>query len=218
MRCTADALLFDSDETLVSSLRSVKRVWSEWVESYGMTLEEAMARVEVHGRPAAEIAAALLPADQVAEGLRRLVDAEVADALSGGVVPVPGAVALLASLPQDRWAVVTSSSRRVAETRLNQVGIHPKFLITSDDDITHYKPHPEPFLLAAERLGFEPARCVVVEDAPAGLTAGRAAGMATIALTTTHRPDELDADVTVADLTAVSARVTGTGELEISVG
>ncbi|MCF3106166.1 HAD-IA family hydrolase [Streptomyces roseoverticillatus] len=218
MRCTADALLFDSDETLVSSLRSVKRVWSEWVESYGMTLEEAMARVEVHGRPAVEIAAALLPADQVAEGLRRLVDAEVADALAGGVVPVPGAVALLASLPQDRWAVVTSSSRRVAETRLNQVGIHPKFLITSDDDITHYKPHPEPFLLAAERLGFDPARCVVVEDAPAGLTAGRAAGMATVALTTTHRPDELDADATVADLTALSARVTGTGELEITVG
>ncbi|WKU43238.1 HAD-IA family hydrolase [Streptomyces sp. VNUA116] len=218
MRFTADALLFDSDETLVSSLWSVRHVWSRWVESYGMTLEEVVARVEVHGRPAAEIAAALLPADQVAEGLRRLVDAEVADALAGGVVPVPGAVALLASLPQDRWAVVTSSSRRVAETRLNQVGVHPKFLITSDDDITRYKPHPEPFLLAAERLGFDPARCVVVEDAPAGLTAGRAAGMATIALTTTHRPDELEADATVADLTALSARVNGSGELEITTG
>ncbi|PSJ28277.1 phosphatase [Streptosporangium nondiastaticum] len=218
MRFTADALLFDSDETLVSSLWSVRHVWSRWVESYGMTLEEVVARVEVHGRPAAEIAAALLPADQVAEGLRRLVDAEVADALAGGVVPVPGAVALLASLPQDRWAVVTSSSRRVAETRLNQVGVHPKFLITSDDDITRYKPHPEPFLLAAERLGFDPARCVVVEDAPAGLTAGRAAGMATIALTTTHRPDELEADATIADLTALSARVNGSGELEITIG
>ncbi|WP_058043200.1 HAD-IA family hydrolase [Streptomyces roseifaciens] len=218
MRFSASALLFDSDETLVSSLQSVKRVWSSWVESYGMTLEEAMARVEVHGRPAAEIAAALLPAGQVAEGLRRLADAEVADALAGGVVPVPGAVALLASLPQDRWAVVTSSSRRVAETRLGQVGIHPKFLITSDDDLTHYKPHPEPFLLAAERLGVDPSRCIVVEDAPAGLAAGRAAGMATIALTTTHRPDELDADATVADLTAVSARVDEAGELEIVVG
>ncbi|MFF7727023.1 HAD-IA family hydrolase [Streptomyces sp. NPDC008001] len=218
MQFSASALLFDSDETLVSSLRSVKRVWSAWAESYGMTLEEAMARVEVHGRPAAEIVAALLPAGQAAEGLRRLVDAEVADALAGGVEPVPGALALLASLPQDRWAVVTSSSRRVAETRLAQAGIEPKFLITSDDDLTHYKPHPEPFLLAAERLGFDPARCVVVEDAPAGLTAGRAAGMATIALTTTHRPEELRADAVVADLTAVSARVTGTGELEIVAG
>ncbi|MBF6047258.1 HAD-IA family hydrolase [Streptomyces sp. NRRL B-1677] len=218
MRFPADALLFDSDETLVSSLRSVKRVWSRWAESYGMTLEEAMARVEVHGRPAAEIVAALLPADQAAEGLRRLIDAEVADALAGGVVPVPGALALLASLPEDRWAVVTSSSRRVAGTRLGQVGIHPKFLITSDDDITRFKPHPEPFLLAAERLSFDPARCVVVEDAPAGLAAGRAAGMATIALTTTHRPDQLDADASVADLTALSARVTTAGDLEITVG
>ncbi|GGX88215.1 HAD-IA family hydrolase [Streptomyces hiroshimensis] len=218
MRFTASALLFDSDETLVSSLQSVQHVWSRWVESYGMTLEEAMARVEVHGRPAAEIVAALLPAEKVAEGLRRLVDAEVADALAGGVTPVPGAAALLASLPEDRWAVVTSSSRRVAETRLAQAGIHPKFLITSDDDITHYKPHPEPFLLAAERLGVDPSRCVVVEDAPAGLAAGRAAGMATVALTTTHRPDQLRADATVADLTAVSARVDEAGDLEITVG
>ncbi|MCD9146019.1 HAD-IA family hydrolase [Streptomyces albireticuli] len=217
MRFSANALLFDSDETLVSSLRSVRRVWSQWTESYGMTLEEAMARVQVHGRPAAEIAAALLPADQVAEGVRRLVDAEVADAVAGNVKPVPGAIELLASLPQDRWAVVTSGSRRIAEARLHQVGIHPKFLVTSDDDLTHYKPHPEPFLLAAERLGVEPSRCVVFEDAPAGLTAGRAAGMATIALTTTHRADELAADATVADLTAVSARVMESGDLEITV-
>ncbi|MGK5728020.1 HAD-IA family hydrolase [Streptomyces sp. URMC 124] len=218
MRFSASALLFDSDETLVSSLRSVRRVWSQWVESYGMTLEEAMDRVEVHGRPAAEIAAALLPAGEVEEGLRRLAEAEVADALAGGVVAVPGAAGLLASLPQDRWAVVTSSSRRVAEARLGQVGIRPKFLITSDDDITHFKPHPEPFLLAAARLGVDPSRCVVVEDAPAGLAAGRAAGMATVALTTTHRPDELDADVTVADLTAVSVRVDDAGELEVLAG
>jgi mannitol-1-/sugar-/sorbitol-6-phosphatase len=217
MRFSADALLFDSDETLVSSFTSVKRVWSQWTESYGMTLEEAMARVEVHGRPAAEIVAALLPANQVAEGLRRLVDAEVADAVAGNVVPVPGAAELLASLPQDRWAVVTSGSRRIAEARLSQVGIYPKFLVTSDDNLTHYKPHPEPFLLAAERLGVNPARCVVVEDAPAGLTAGRAAGMATIALTTTHHTDELDANATVADLTAVSAQVTEAGDLEITV-
>ncbi|MEU4211057.1 HAD-IA family hydrolase [Streptomyces sp. NPDC026206] len=217
MRFSADALLFDSDETLVSSIRSAVRVWSRWAESYGMTLEEAMSRVEVHGRPAAAIVADLLPAEQVAEGVRRLAEAEVADAAAGGVVLVPGAAELLASLPEDRWAVVTSGTRQVAEARLNQVGIHPKFLITFDD-ITHHKPHPEPFLLAAEWLGLDPSRCVVVEDAPAGLTAGQAAGMATIALTTTHQAHELKADVTVADLTALSARVTEAGNLEIIVG
>ncbi len=215
MRLPADALLFDSDETLVSCLHSVVRVWTRWAQSYGLTPAD-VARVEVHGRPAAAIVAELLPAEQVAEALVRLEEAEVADAAAGGAVPVPGAVELLASLPVDRWAVVTSANRRVAGARLGRAGIHPKFLVTVDD-ITHHKPHPEPFLLAAGQLGVDPARCVVVEDAPAGLAAGRAAGMATIALTTTHRAQELEADVTVADLTALSVQVMGDGRLEISV-
>ncbi|WP_329404915.1 HAD-IA family hydrolase [Streptomyces melanogenes] len=215
MHFTADAILFDSDETLVSSMRSVVRAWTGWAEAYGMTLED-VARVEVHGRPAAAIVAELLPAAQVAEAVARLEDAEVADAVGGGVVPVPGAPELLAALPLDRWAVVTSGTRHVAEARLAQVGIRPAHLITVDD-ITHHKPHPEPFLLAAERLGVAPARCLVVEDAPAGLTSARAAGMKTLALTRTHKPHELDADATATDLTAVSVRVTATG-LEISVG
>lgn len=215
MRLSADAILFDSDETLVSSMRSVVRAWTGWAAAYGMTLED-VARVEVHGRPAAAIVAELLPAAQVAEAVARLEDAEVADAVAGGVVAVPGAPELLAVLPLDRWAVVTSGTRRVAEARLAQVGIRPAHLVTVDD-ITHHKPHPEPFLLAAERLGVAPARCVVVEDAPAGLTSGRAAGMKTVALTRTHQAHELDADATVADLTSVSVRVTATG-LEITVG
>ncbi|MFD8997737.1 HAD-IA family hydrolase [Streptomyces abikoensis] len=216
MRFLADALLFDSDETLVSSQRSVLRIWREWAESYGMTLEEAMSRVEVHGRPAAAIIADLLPAEQVEEGLQRLVDAEVADAAAGGVEAVPGAAELLASLPEDRWAVVTSSSRRVAEARLSPVGIHPRHLVTSGD-VTHHKPHPQPFLVAAERLGFAPARCIVIEDSPTGLASGRAAAMPTIALTTTHQANQLEADAIVTDLTRVSVRVTQTGDLEITV-
>ncbi|MEV6552124.1 HAD-IA family hydrolase [Streptomyces sp. NPDC051597] len=215
MHLSADALLFDSDETLVSSMRSVVRAWTGWAASYGMTLQD-VARVEVHGRPAAAIVAELLPADQVARAVARLEDAEVADALAGGVEPVPGAPGLLAQLPPDRWAVVTSGTRRVAEARLGGVGIHPRHLVTVDD-ITHHKPHPEPFLLAAERLGVDPARCVVVEDAPAGLASGRAAGMTTIALTRTHPAHELDADLTIEDLTSVSVRATPTG-LEITVG
>ncbi|MCC3773795.1 HAD-IA family hydrolase [Streptomyces sp. UNOB3_S3] len=217
MRFSANAILFDSDETLVSSQRSVLRVWRQWAESYGMTLEEAMSRVEVHGRPAAAIIADLLPEEQVKGGVQRLVDAEVADAAAGGVEAVGGAVNLLVSLPQDRWAVVTSSSRRVVEARLAPVGIRPKFLVTSDD-VTHHKPHPEPFLLAAERLGVNPADCVVVEDSPAGLASARAAGMATIALTTTHKAHQLEADATVPDFTGVSVQVTETGALEITVG
>ncbi|MGW3942081.1 HAD family hydrolase [Streptomyces phaeochromogenes] len=214
MKIQADALLFDNDGTLVSSLESVYRCWTRWAEEYGITAEE-FARVELHGRPAAEIAADLLPADRVAEAVVRIEQLEVED-VEGGVHLLPGTRALLDSVPADRWAVVTSATRRLAEARLDEAGIRPKTLIAADD-ITRGKPDPEPFLLAARRLGVDPARCVVFEDAPAGLQAGRSAGMTTVALTTTHQAAELQADVVVGDLSAVSALVTD-GGVEISVG
>ncbi|PSM39865.1 phosphatase [Streptomyces dioscori] len=214
MKIHADALLFDNDGTLVSSLDSVYRCWSRWAAEYGITAEE-FARVELHGRPAAEIAADLLPAARVAEAVVRIEQLEVEDVV-GGVHLLPGTKALLDSLPADRWAVVTSATRRLGEARLAEVGIRPKNLVAADD-ITRGKPDPEPFLLAARRLGVDPARCVVFEDAPAGLQAGRAAGMTTVALTTTHRAAELIADVVVEDLSAVSALVTDEG-VELSVG
>ncbi|MFD3314803.1 HAD family hydrolase [Streptomyces sp. NPDC058694] len=214
MKIQADALLFDNDGTLVSSLESVYRCWTRWAEEYGITPEE-FARVELHGRPAAEIAADLLPADRVAEAVVRIEQLEVED-VEGGVQLLPGTRALLDSVPADRWAVVTSATRRLAEARLAEAGIRPKTLIAADD-ITRGKPDPEPFLLAARRLGVDPARCVVFEDAPAGLQAGRSAGMTTVALTTTHQAAELVADIVVGDLSAVSALVTG-GGVEISVG
>ncbi|WP_328497490.1 HAD family hydrolase [Streptomyces sp. NBC_00414] len=213
MKIQADALLFDNDGTLVLSLESVYRCWSRWAAEYGITPEE-FARVELHGRPAAEIAADLLPAARVPEAVVRIEQLEVED-VAGGVRLLPGTKALLDSLPADRWAVVTSATRRLGEARLAEVGIRPKNLIAADD-ITRGKPDPEPFLLAARRLGVDPARCVVFEDAPAGLQSGRAAGMTTVALTTTHRAAELTADIVVADLSAVSALVTDAG-VELSV-
>ncbi|MEV4440360.1 HAD-IA family hydrolase [Streptomyces sp. NPDC049577] len=214
MRFSLDAVLFDSDETLIHSVRTVVPAWTEWVTSYGLTPEDVL-RVGVHGRPAAAIVGDLLPADRVAEALRRLEDAEVAAA--GGVTPVPGAVEVLAALPADRWAVVTSGTRRVAAARLARAGIDPKCLITAEDT-TRHKPHPAPFLLAAERLGVDPARCLVVEDAPVGLDAARAAGMATLALTTTHSEQDLKADAVTGDLTAVTVRFDESTGLAVTVG
>ncbi|MFH8612719.1 HAD family hydrolase [Streptomyces sp. NPDC018029] len=208
MKIHADALLFDNDGTLVSSLESVYRCWTRWAREYGITAEE-FGRVELHGRPAADIAADLLPPEKVAEAVARIDELEVSD-VAGGVVLLPGTRELLDSLPMDRWAVVTSATRVLAEARLAEVGIRPGLLIAADD-ITHGKPDPEPFLLAAEKLGADPARCVVFEDAPAGLQAGRAAGMTTVALATTHDASELSADVVVKDLSAVSAQATAGG-------
>jgi mannitol-1-/sugar-/sorbitol-6-phosphatase len=214
MKIPAEALLFDNDGTLVSSLESVHRCWTRWAEEFGITAEE-FARVELHGRPAVEIAADLLPADIVPQALARIEQLEVEDVPNGGVHLLPGTRAFLDALPADRWAVVTSATRRLAEARLEAVGILPKTLVAADD-VTRGKPDPEPYLLAARELGVDPARCVVFEDAPAGLRAGRAAGMTTVALTTTHQAHELDADLVVENLSALSALVTG-GSVEISV-
>jgi sugar-phosphatase len=209
MKIHAHALLFDNDGTLVSSLASVDRCWARWATEYGITAEE-FARVELHGRPAAEIAADLLPADLVPQAVARIEDLEVDDVPNGGVHLLPGTRAFLDALPAERWAVVTSATRRLAEARLDAVGILPKTLVAADD-VTRGKPDPEPYLLAARALGVDPADCVVFEDAPAGLTAGRAAGMTTVALTTTHQAHELQADLVVENLSALSALVTEQG-------
>ncbi|MFF9097906.1 MULTISPECIES: HAD family hydrolase [unclassified Streptomyces] len=214
MTIHAQALLFDNDGTLVSSLDSVRRCWTRWAGEYGITAE-AFARVELHGRPAAEIVADLLPAGLVPQAVARVEQLEVDDVADGGVRLLPGTKDFLDALPAERWAVVTSATRRLAEARLDAVGILPKTLIAADD-ITRGKPDPEPYLLAARRLGVDPARCVVFEDAPAGLQAGRAAGMTCVALATTHRADELDADLVVDDLSALSVLVTDEG-VEIAV-
>ncbi|MCI3222457.1 HAD family hydrolase [Streptomyces sp. NP-1717] len=213
MKIHADALLFDNDGTLISSMASVYRCWTRWAGEFGISADD-FARVELHGRPAAEIVADLLPAATVPAAVARIEQLEVED-VAGGVVLLPGAADLVAALPADRWAVVTSASRRLAGARLAEVGIRPGTLIAADD-ITRGKPDPEPFLLAADRLGVDPARCVVFEDAPAGLRSGAAAGMRTVALTTTHDRSELTADAVVGDLTAVSVQVRGV-ELEIGL-
>ncbi|MEW1718859.1 HAD family hydrolase [Streptomyces sp. NPDC093109] len=208
MTIHAEALLFDNDGTLVSSLASVTRCWTRWAREYGVTAED-FARVGLHGRPAAEIAADLLPAAEVAAAVARIEQLEVDD-VPGGVELLPGTAELLAALPAERWAVVTSAGRRLADARLAEAGIRPKTLVTADD-ITRGKPDPEPYLLGAARLGVDPARCVVFEDAPAGLASARAAGMKTVALTTTHERAELLADLVVPDLSALSVQVTAGG-------
>ncbi|WP_043681919.1 HAD family hydrolase [Streptomyces xylophagus] len=209
MKIHAEALLFDNDGTLVSSLESVRRCWTRWAKEFGISAED-FARVELHGRTAVEIAADLLPADVVPEAVARIEALEVADVANGGAVLLPGTKDFLDSLPADRWAVVTSATRRLAEARLAHAGILPKTLVVAED-VTRGKPDPEPYLLAARQLGIDPARCVVFEDAPAGLRAGRAAGMITVALATTHEAHELDADLVVSDLSALSALVSDGG-------
>ncbi len=181
------ALLFDMDGVLIDSTPAVARVWRRWALEHGFNPEEVVARA--HGRPSLTTVREYLPnANHEAEN-REVERREIEDI--EGVVPLPGALELLASLPADRWTIVTSCTRRLAEVRLRAADLPlPKKLITSND-VTHGKPYPEPYLKGAAILGFPPADCIVVEDAPAGVRAGKAAGAKVIAFKTTVQESAL---------------------------
>jgi len=175
------ALLFDLDGVLINSTPAVARVWRRWAVEHGFDPEEVVARA--HGRPSLTTVREYLPnADHEAENLE--VERREIDDLEG-VVPLPGALDLLASLPEDRWTIVTSCTRPLAEVRIKAAGLPlPRKLITSND-IHHGKPHPEPYRKGASVLGFPAEECVVLEDVPAGVRAGKSAGAMVIAFTTT---------------------------------
>lgn len=192
----AAALLFDLDGTLVDSTALITRAWTRWAVEEGLSRESFLG-VPLHGRPARDIVHDLVP-DREDEALRRILDIEAST--EGGVRTLPGADRLLTHLGPDEWAVVTSGSGRIAEPRLAALPVRPRVVVTADD-VQRGKPDPEPFLLAARRLGItDPARCVVVEDAPAGLAAAAAAGMRSVAVVTTHERDQLIASLVIPDL------------------
>jgi sugar-phosphatase len=184
MNLTCSALLFDLDGVLIDSTPAVARVWHQWALDHGFNPEEVVARA--HGRPSLATVRDYLPhADHDAEN-REVERREIADL--AGVVPLPGALSLLASLPPDRWTIVTSCTRGLAEVRIMAAGLPLPARMVTSTDITHGKPHPEPYLKGASLLGFPATQCVVLEDAPAGIRAGKAAAAKVIALKTTASP------------------------------
>ena len=182
-------LLFDLDGVLVDSTPAVARVWSKWAIEHGFDPEETVQRA--HGRPSIATIRDLLP-NADAEAENRIVEQGELDD-TDGVIPLPGTRELLNSLALERWAIVTSCTRALAETRLRAAGLPvPKRLITCDD-ITRGKPDPEPYLKGAALLAVRAQECVVFEDAPAGIRAGKAAGATVVAFPTTSPENELDA-------------------------
>jgi mannitol-1-/sugar-/sorbitol-6-phosphatase len=181
------AVLFDLDGVLVESRAATERVWLAWARNNG--IEEGALRSAMHGVRSGDVVRALRPElDAVAEAaeIERLQAEDVE-----GLAAIPGALAALGALKGDRVAVVTSGTRPLALARLAAVGIEPPAVIVFADDVSRGKPDPEGYLTAARRLGADPAEALVVEDAPPGIAAARAAEMAAVALPTTHAREEL---------------------------
>lgn len=186
IRCSA--LLFDLDGVLIDSTPAVARVWHRWAQEHGFDPAEVVRRA--HGRPSLSTIQEFLPhSDHEAEN-REVERREIEDI--GGVIQLPGTQQLLGSLPPGCWTIVTSCTRPLAEVRLRTAGLPiPKNMVTASD-VENGKPHPEPYQKAAAILGHAASDCVVVEDVPAGIRAGKAAGARVVAFTTTMDRRQLE--------------------------
>jgi len=203
-----EAVLFDMDGVLVDSTPAVARVWTGWALEHGLVPEEVVRRA--HGRPSLATIIELLPnGDHDAED-REVERREIEDIAD--VLALPGALALLQAIPPQRWAVVTSATRALAEVRLRAAGLPmPQHLVTASD-LKRGKPFPDPYLKGAEILAMAANDCVVAEDAASGVRAGKAAGARVLALRTTSIDAELlsaGADWIAEDLSALSLETAG---------
>ncbi len=188
------------DGILISSLGSVERCWTRWAGMRG--LDPAAALAIVHGCRSIDSVRRLRP-DLDAEAENRIIeDMEMED--TDGVHVLAGVPELLRSLPAARWTVVTSATEGLARVRMAAGGIPVPERFVSAEQVTNGKPHPDPYLAGAALLGFDPADCVVFEDAASGSEAGRAAGCTVVATTFSHSIESLDAaDYLIEDLTGV---------------
>ena len=192
------AILCDLDGVLVDSGDAVEAVWRDWAVAHGLD-GEAVAHAS-HGVPTREVIASVAPHLEAAEEAARL---ERLHAATGGDA-LPGAAELLSRAPATSVAVVTSGSHELASARLEAAGLPAPVTVVTSDAVRRGKPAPDAYLVAAQALGADPSDCVVIEDSPAGIAAGRAAQMTVWAVTTTHDADDLESAHRIeADLAAM---------------
>lgn len=201
-RVLVDKLLFDMDGTLVNSIPAVEHAWGIWADEEGVELPDT---ISFHGRTALDLVRGFVPEERVAQAAERI---GVLESTSTQPIPaLPGTLELLASLPRDRWAIVTSAARVVAQARLAAGGIPlPGHLVTGSD-VRNGKPDPEPF-----RLGRGDAVTVIAfEDTVAGLRSARGAGCITVGILGTEPAEALraHADYLIASLAAVTVESAG---------
>jgi sugar-phosphatase len=171
-----DAIVFDCDGVLVDSLVGVDRSWRRWALDFDLDPDVVLAHV--HGRPTRESVERFVAEPHRAVALERIDRYEIEDAAE--VTALPGAAALLASLPSGRWGIVTSAGRTLFEARIASAGLPAPEVVVTAADVARGKPHPEGYLAAMARLGADPARAAIFEDSEGGLAAAIASGAGSV--------------------------------------
>lgn len=203
-----DAVVFDFDGTLADSHAAMIRCYEVWAKEFNVSLDRLPACL---GMPSAATSAALLPAKAVEAATARIEELETTD--TEGVVALPGSLATLELLPTDRVAIATSCTTDLLHARMAAAGLPLPRVVVTRDQVIDGKPAPDSFLLAAKRMGFDPSRVLVVEDAPAGIAGARAAGCAVLGIASTLEPRDLHADAVVKDLSEVAWTVASDGAI-----
>jgi sugar-phosphatase len=211
--CTA--ILFDLDGVLVDSTGSVTRQWRWWAEEHNIDPQKVLEIA--HGVRSIEIIRKMAPHLDPQAEVARLEKREADD--QEGVAVMPGAADLLKAIPEGRWCVVTSGTRYLATARLKLANLPTPKVLVCADDVSSGKPDPEPYLMGAKLLGMNPAECLVIEDAPAGIRAAHAGGMKAVGITSTYPASELlEADAVVQELAQIKIKSSGaSGGLTVSV-
>lgn len=194
---SCDAVLFDSDGVLVDSHLQVVESWTRLAAEFGLDIDRLL--TELVGVRAIDTLGRYLAGDRLTAACDRLEDLEVETA--GGTVSIAGAAELLAALPEGRWTIVTSATRRLGTARWRGAGLPVPDRLVTADDVTAGKPDPQPFLAAAGVLGVDPTRCLVFEDSASGGRAAVAAGAAVVAVG--HQPWPVEPAARVPDLRSV---------------
>ncbi|QXI17754.1 HAD-IA family hydrolase [Pseudomonas hamedanensis] len=206
------AFLFDMDGTVLNSIAAAERIWSAWAVRHGVDVEAFLPTI--HGARAIDTITRLnLAGVNTQEQAAFITAAEIDDV--EGIVEIPGAAAFLNRLPQDRWAMVTSAPRDLALRRMAAAGIAEPAVMITAEDVQAGKPDPAGYLLAAKRLGVEPADCLIFEDAAVGIQAAEAAGAALMIITTTHQHPIETAHATLASYDALRVDVDSNGRLRL---
>lgn len=203
---TFGAVMLDLDGTLIDSIGVVVRSWAMWCEEFGVDPQDL---AHQHGVTAANVIAALLPEEVRERAHDRIVEIEVAD--TDGIEVLPGALEMLQTLAAGGvpTAIVTSGTHPLAWARLEATGLPAPEVVVTATDVERGKPWPDPWLKAAAQLGVDPADCLVIEDAVAGITAARDAGVGMVAAVTTSTPRARLAEV--ADVVVANVAELGVG-------
>jgi sugar-phosphatase len=188
------------DGTLIDSTTNSHRCWSQWADQRGITDRSFQQWYE--GIPARQILEALVPANDVDTALAEIINIEATN--TEGITAFTGVAELLTLIPDEQKAIVTSSVQAVAMARLKAAGITPPSVLITAEQTPRGKPHPDPFLRAAERLKVDVRTVVVFEDTPAGIQAAKKAGAFVIGIEGTRRPNELhEADLVVSGIGSI---------------